>query len=323
MEATTQQPHADRSWAKLGRTLLDRLDHGIRELERRIDQNSHQVGDWIIRKCLIEYDRDQHKSFSAYYDGITKLGEAGGAIGVLSNLSDPTHMAAVVLLDGAALAVGIALKRTLITAMAEKILADRHPKPKEAYCDPNKLPDFARTDYPANGILSARKCLIEIDRSLDLFRVALQVPVVKDFESRFGKESPEERARYAYLAMHEHYRFRSVIDNLRKPMVGAIEAVQTAMEYLRVMPDSEAKRNVLKEIQDRVDQLMPFGDMVNHHGSNRFYRQDLLDLSGRLNIPATAIPGPAVAVRPSPNPQPTAADDRMAAPTAANRMRRP
>jgi len=226
-------------------------------------------------------------------------------------------MAAVVLLDGAALAVGIALKRTLITAMAEKILADRHPKPKEAYSDPNKVPNLPRTGYPADGILSARKCLIDIDRNVELFRVAQQVPVVKDFESRFGKESPEERARDAYLAMHEHYRFRSVIDNLRKPMVGAIEAVQTAIEYLRGMPDSEARRNVLKELQDRVNQLMPFGDMVNHHGSKDFYRKDLLDLSNQLNTLA----GPAVAVRSSSNPQPTAADDRMAAPTATNRMR--
>jgi hypothetical protein len=320
MEATTRQPHADRSWAKLGRTLLDRLDHGIRELERRIDQKLHRAGDRTIRKFLIEYDRNQHKSFLAYYDGVAKLGEAGGAFGVLSNLGDPSHMAAFVLLDGAALAVGIALNRTLMTAKAEKILATRHPKPREAYYDPKKLPNLPRTGYPADGILSARKCLIDIDRNVELFRVAQQVPVVKDFESRFGKESPEERAHYAYLVMHEHYRFRSVIDNLRKPMMEAIDTIQKAMEYLRVMPDSEARRNVLKELQDRVDQLMPFGDMVNHHhGSKDFSRKDLLDLSNQLNTLA----GPAVAVRPSPNPQPTAADDRMAAPTATNRMRRP
>jgi len=272
MKETPRQPQNDRSRAKLS----------------RIDQKLHQAGDRIIRKYLIEYDHDQHKSFSVYYDGVTKLGEAVLGFWLLFNLSAAAHLAgAILLIDGTVLGIGIEIRRTGMTAKAEKILANRHPKPKEAYRDPYKLPNLPRTGYPADGILSARKCLIDIDRNVELFRVAQQVPVVKDFDSRFGKESPEERAHYAYLAMHEHYRFRSVIDSLRKTMVEAIDTIQTAMEYLRGMPDSEAeaeaKRNVLKEIQDRVNQLMPFGDMVNHHGSKDFYRKDLLDLSTQLN----------------------------------------
>jgi hypothetical protein len=284
MEATTRQPQNNRSRAKLS----------------RIHQKFHQADDRIIRKYLIEYDHDQHKSFSAYYDGVVKFGEAVVGAVLLFNLSAASRLAGVALLiDGAVMGVFIELRRTVMTARAEKILANRHPKPKEAYSDPNILPNLPRTGYLADGILSARKCLIDIDRNVELFRVALQVPVVKVFESRHGNASAEDRADYAFRYRQKHYRFRIVIDNLRKPMVEAIETIQEAMKYLRGMPDSEAKRNVLKELQDRVNQLMPFGDMVHHHhGSKDFYRKDLLDLSNQLNTLA----GPAVAVRSSSNP---------------------
>jgi hypothetical protein len=323
MESTAQHSHADRSLAELGRTLLGRLDHGIRELRRRVDQKLHQAGDFIIQKFLVEFDHDKHKFFLSYYDGVAKVGDVGTTSLFLAGLVAPSHVASIVLLAGAALGVGVAVGRSLMRATAETILKSRHPMEREKAYDPKTLPDFRHADYPAEQIRSAKNNLAAIDQSLEIFRIALKVPVVKDFESQYGKESPDDRAYYAFLAINKHSMFRTTIDNLRERMVETLELVQVAMKYLQKVPDSEAKRHVLKELQNRVDQLMPFGDMVNHKGTDRFYRQDLLDLSGQLNRLAAAIPGPAVAARPSPNPQSTAADDRMAAPTATNRRIRP
>jgi hypothetical protein len=173
--------------------------------------------------------------------------------------------------------------KTWMKIVAEKIIARRYPYPKAERYDPNVLPDLSRINRSADGIRFARKRLTEIDRNLEIFRVARQTPLVKQFEERHGSESSEKRMECTLFYRCEHQWFRSIVDNLCKPMVGAIEAMQAAIEFLRDVPDGETRRDVLKELRNRVDWLMPFGDMVKHPESMDFYRKDLLDLFNQLS----------------------------------------
>jgi len=167
--------------------------------------------------------------------------------------------------------------RALMRFVAEKIIARRYPMPKEDHYDPNTLPNLS------DRIRLARKRLTEIDRNLEIFRVARQTSLIKQFEIRHVSESSEKRAECAFFYMREHKGFRSIVENLRKPMEDSIESIQAAIEFLRDVSGGEAKGNVLKELLGRIDYLMPFGDMVKHPWSMDFYRKDLLDLSNQLN----------------------------------------
>lgn len=317
MDATAQNPNPNRSWGELGRTLLDRLHSGIRNLEQRLDQNMTRAGDLAIRKFLIEYDRNKYRGYTAYYDGVTKLGEAAVALTALGHLVGPSKLATSVLFDGAGLAISVQVGRLLLGGLAKNILASRHHTPDKAYRDPKKLPDLCHADYPAGQILAAKRCLDPVQQAITLFQIALQVPVMKDFDRQFGNEPPERRSNFAYLAMREHPQFRIVTDNLRERMKEAIESIHTAMRYLQGAPDSDPRRNLIREIQGHVTRLMPLGDIVNHKDTDRFYRQDLVDLAGRIGTLTTGISTPGVTAAS----QPTATSDVAPAPSARSRVR--